>query len=277
MYRSGMTCIMLGLFAGVVYHGPPVIVLGILFVQCKVYRELQALSLFGVQPAQKCQCALDNWLFFLANAWILAETFAKSCSFQWVATFRLGCVLAYCLWFACSIALFRVPMLKDQLAHFCWQHVIQLYTTSQVYFLYANLQFGSCVLVICNDIFAFLCGQAFGVTQLVTISPKKTWEGFIGAAFLTILVAGLCAPWLVVDKDVVGLTRMHALVLAGFASFMAPFGGFFASALKRAKHVKDFADAIPGHGGFTDRMDCQLLMAIFTHLYLQSCSAQAAA
>jgi phosphatidate cytidylyltransferase len=49
-------------------------------------------------------------------------------------------------------------------------------------------------------------------------------------------------------------------VIALFASLVAPFGGFFASGFKRALKIKDFADVIPGHGGVTDRMDCQILM-----------------
>ena len=48
-----------------------------------------------------------------------------------------------------------------------------------------------------------------------------------------------------------------------FASIIAPFGGFFASGFKRGFKIKDFGDSIPGHGGMTDRMDCQV-MAIAT-------------
>lgn len=59
----------------------------------------------------------------------------------------------------------------------------------------------------------------------------------------------------------------HAAVLATFASLIAPFGGFFASGLKRAFGIKDFGDTIPGHGGITDRFDCQFLMGSFTYLY----------
>jgi phosphatidate cytidylyltransferase len=51
--------------------------------------------------------------------------------------------------------------------------------------------------------------------------------------------------------------QIHAVVMAAFASLVAPFGGFFASGFKRAFNIKDFGDSIPGHGGVTDRMDCQ--------------------
>lgn len=51
---------------------------------------------------------------------------------------------------------------------------------------------------------------------------------------------------------------------------IAPFGGFFASGFKRAFKIKDFGASIPGHGGFTDRMDCQMVMAIFAYIYYQS-------
>lgn len=62
----------------------------------------------------------------------------------------------------------------------------------------------------------------------------------------------------------------HAAMLATFASLIAPFGGFFASGLKRAFGIKDFGDTIPGHGGITDRVDCQFLMGSFSYLYYQT-------
>jgi len=64
--------------------------------------------------------------------------------------------------------------------------------------------------------------------------------------------------------------QLHLLMLACFASLVAPFGGFFASGFKRAFNIKDFGHSIPGHGGMTDRMDCQFLMGIFTYVYYSS-------
>ena len=40
-----------------------------------------------------------------------------------------------------------------------------------------------------------------------------------------------------------------------------------ASAIKRANGVKDFSSMIPGHGGFTDRFDCQMLMALYAYVH----------
>lgn len=50
--------------------------------------------------------------------------------------------------------------------------------------------------------------------------------------------------------------NLHSMVMSLFASLIAPFGGFFASGVKRALKIKDFGDAIPGHGGLIDRFDC---------------------
>ncbi|KEG03226.1 cytidine diphosphate-diacylglycerol synthase, putative [Plasmodium vinckei vinckei] len=63
---------------------------------------------------------------------------------------------------------------------------------------------------------------------------------------------------------------IHGLILSFFAAFLAPFGGFFASGFKRALKIKDFGDVIPGHGGFTDRADCQVFMGMFTYIYMKT-------
>jgi phosphatidate cytidylyltransferase len=45
--------------------------------------------------------------------------------------------------------------------------------------------------VICNDIFAYIVGFFFGKTPLIKLSPKKTWEGFFGGIFATMVWAVL--------------------------------------------------------------------------------------
>ena len=46
-------------------------------------------------------------------------------------------------------------------------------------------------LIIFNDIMAYFCGVLFGKKiikrDFLALSPNKTWEGFIGAAFCTVI------------------------------------------------------------------------------------------
>lgn len=161
-----------------------------------------------------------------------------------------------------------------------------------------------CGMVICNDIAAYIFGRLFGKTQLTELSPKKTVEGFVGALFSTIVYSCIITEFIVNSpifrRSLCPLSEISFLVtqyqdcnisrfdsiqysfygfnitalqidtfsIALFTSLIAPMGGFFASGFKRAIKIKDFSDTIPGHGGFTDRMDCQILVGIFTHLWL---------
>jgi len=68
--------------------------------------------------------------------------------------------------------------------------------------------------------------------------------------------------------------QLHALILGLFASFVAPFGGFLSSAIKRAYGIKDFNTLIPGHGGMMDRFDCQFVMFLCTYVHSRTfCSS----
>lgn len=51
-----------------------------------------------------------------------------------------------------------------------------------------------CLLVITNDIFAYIFGISFGKTKLIELSPKKTWEGFIGGSVSTLAIAFIVLP-----------------------------------------------------------------------------------
>ena len=115
---------------------------------------------------------------------------------------------------------------------------------------------------------AYVFGVLLGKHKLLPrLSPKKTVEGFVGAGVSTIAVA---VPLLksMIAKDTPNLVR-HAVTLAFYVSFVSPFGGFLASAVKRAHGAKDFGALIPGHGGVVDRFDCQVVTAPFVYLYLK--------
>lgn len=71
-----------------------------------------------------------------------------------------------------------------------------------------------------------------------------------------------------VDHIDLSPAQIHSAVIALFAAVIAPFGGFFASGLKRGLKIKDFSDSIPGHGGVADRFDCHIIISVFTFVYL---------
>ncbi|RLN06794.1 hypothetical protein BBO99_00002306 [Phytophthora kernoviae] len=64
--------------------------------------------------------------------------------------------------------------------------------------------------------------------------------------------------------------QLHSIWFSIFASVVSPFGGFYASAIKRTYGLKDFDSVIPGHGGVMDRMDCQFITICFTTVYFNT-------
>lgn len=134
--------------------------------------------------------------------------------------------------------------------------------------------FAPAAFVAINDIMAYVFGKLFGKHPLLpSISPNKTWEGFLGAALSTVGTAwvGLAVSdteGALLGPGLKGITRADGMALAAFASAIAPFAGFVASVIKRAYGRKDFGTMLPGHGGFVDRLDCQLILAPFVYFYL---------
>ena len=129
-------------------------------------------------------------------------------------------------------------------------------------------------LVAINDIMAYVFGRLLGKHPLLpSISPKKTWEGFLGAGVSTVGAAWVAlaeneGSAALLGPGLEGISRTDGMVLAIVASTIAPFAGFLASVIKRAYGRKDFGDTFPGHGGFVDRLDCQLILAPFVYFYL---------
>lgn len=105
------------------------------------------------------------------------------------------------------------------------------------------------VVVQAGDVLQYICGKAFGRHALAPwLSPKKTWEGFIGGVAGTALLGGALAPLVQLGLGA-GLAWGLGLALAGSAS------GLAMSAVKRRHGAKDFGAWLPGHGGILDRVD----------------------
>lgn len=112
-----------------------------------------------------------------------------------------------------------------------------------------------------NDVFAFLVGITLGRHRLCErISPKKSWEGFIGGIVAAMGVALLAAHLLGENMTVwAGLGLVSALA--------AVAGDLVESMFKRAAGVKDSGAIMPGHGGWFDRFDAVLMAAPVAVIY----------
>ena len=105
-----------------------------------------------------------------------------------------------------------------------------------------------------NDSGAYFTGVRFGKRKLFErISPKKSWEGFIGG-----LVFALGMGFLMNEFTEV-LPLWKWLVISGIITIGGTYGDLIESSFKRSMEIKDSGSLIPGHGGFLDRFDGLLL------------------
>lgn len=112
-----------------------------------------------------------------------------------------------------------------------------------------------------NDVAQYTWGRLFGSKPIVpVVSPKKTWEGFLGGLLTTTAAAVLVAP-LVTPFDWQQAAASGLMIAA--AGFI---GDVTVSAVKRDLGVKDTGSLIPGHGGIMDRIDSLTFTApLFFH------------
>ncbi|MGB1449437.1 MAG: phosphatidate cytidylyltransferase [Flavobacteriaceae bacterium] len=114
-----------------------------------------------------------------------------------------------------------------------------------------------------NNSFAYLVGSRIGKTKLLpSISPKKSWEGYIGGALATLLLLFIVEHYLSLFN---GMWWVVGLLLPALATL----GDFVQSYFKRRANVKDSGTLLPGHGGFYDRMDSVIYTAPFYYLLLK--------
>lgn len=107
---------------------------------------------------------------------------------------------------------------------------------------------------------AYIFGRLLGKHKLApSISPSKTWEGYIGGA-LTSLAGGALVGW-------AGPLGLWSGVLVGaFIGLFSVMGDLTESLIKREAQTKDSGTLIPGHGGVFDRVDSLLWGAVITFM-----------
>ncbi|HYF11593.1 MAG TPA: phosphatidate cytidylyltransferase, partial [Actinomycetota bacterium] len=121
-------------------------------------------------------------------------------------------------------------------------------------------------LTIAYDIAAFGVGYFWGSRPLApNVSPKKSWEGAIGATLVVIALAVSVVASTVDLLDTVG----RAVGLAVVVAIFAPLGDLAESVLKRDLQLKDMSSVLPGHGGVLDRIDAVLFVAPAAFMYLR--------
>jgi len=136
------------------------------------------------------------------------------------------------------------------------------------------------LLSVANDTGGYFAGVIFGKHPMApSVSPKKSWEGFVGSVLLTTLVGILGSHW------VLGLPFMSpgrsgffptvfnsavwlGILLGIMTAISSTLGDLSESLLKRDLGIKDMGSVLPGHGGILDRIDSILFSAPFVFLLL---------
>ena len=112
-----------------------------------------------------------------------------------------------------------------------------------------------------NDVCQYIWGKTLGKHKIIPkVSPKKTWEGFIGGVITVTLISGFVAPYLTPLTMVEGFVAGTLIAISGFV------GDVVISSVKRDLAIKDSGTLIPGHGGLLDRIDSLIYTApLFFH------------
>jgi phosphatidate cytidylyltransferase len=117
------------------------------------------------------------------------------------------------------------------------------------------------VVVQLGDVFQYLWGKLLGRHPVApALSRSRTWEGCIGGV-VSATLTGAALWW------ITPFTPVQAAGLALICAVMGFLGGLVMSAIKRDRGVREWGQAIAGHGGFLDRLDSVLFSApVFFHL-----------
>ncbi len=125
-----------------------------------------------------------------------------------------------------------------------------------------------------TDIGAYFTGVFFGKHKMnEAVSPKKTWEGFVGGIVFSFIVSfGFAMILAATGNPMLSFLDLDhwylILILSLVMPVIATLGDFVFSSFKRYYGIKDFGNMIPGHGGILDRFDSISFSAMITALLI---------
>lgn len=126
-----------------------------------------------------------------------------------------------------------------------------------------------CMLILlwCTDVGAYCAGSTlgkkFGHKLFISISPKKSWEGFWGG-----LVSAIIGSIILYYTNLLTIKLSSAIILSIIICVFGVLGDLVESQLKRNFGVKDSGNIMPGHGGMLDRFDGALIAFPVAVIYL---------
>jgi phosphatidate cytidylyltransferase len=115
------------------------------------------------------------------------------------------------------------------------------------------------------DTGAYFIGKKFGRHKLSPrLSPKKTWEGYLGGILAGVLLTTLFAAlWRIGAGPDSAITPLRGALVGLVMGIFPTLGDLGESMIKRQMGVKDSGNLLPGHGGAFDRIDSWLWAVVF--------------
>ncbi|XP_055333264.1 phosphatidate cytidylyltransferase, photoreceptor-specific-like [Paramacrobiotus metropolitanus] len=201
--RGLFTLLMIGFFSILVSFGPFAMIATVILIQIRCFQEIINIGYCIYKTHDLPWFRSLSWYFLIAsNYFFYGENIidyfglmlTKDDFLQPLVQYhRFISFILYCagiVWFVLSLVksyYFR------QFSMFAWTHIALLIVNSAAYFIIQNIFQGliwflvPVSMIVCNDIMAYMFGFFFGRTPLIKLSPKKTWEGFIGGGFSTVI------------------------------------------------------------------------------------------
>ncbi|CAD5218222.1 unnamed protein product [Bursaphelenchus okinawaensis] len=214
--RGIFSIVMIGAFTLVVNKGGTWLMGMVFLIQMTCFYEIISIGLYVYRLYDLPWFRGLSWWFLITSNYFF---FGESLIDYWsivlrkdeflrylVVYHRVISFSLYCVGFVWFVLSLRKGLYLRQFSLFAYTHVALLLIVTQSFLIVQNLLQGlvwfllPVSMIICCDIMSYIFGFFFGRTPLIKLSPKKTWEGFIGGAFSTVIFGVCLASTLVNNK-----------------------------------------------------------------------------